>query len=287
MNREFTRKKFFIDNQIRFQVYGVKITINADRRSHLEIVFPLLRKVFFTQLSEIDSNEVNFCFHIRKVPGKGYQLLLDGEVFMESPNRKSFFDTVENRIRVTVAEFAESRVFLHAGVVAWRGKAIIIPGRSYAGKSTLVAELVRRGAVYYSDEYAVLDADGNVEPFPKWLSLRGIIDHYTQLDRPVEKLGGLAGRKTISASMILLMQYDENVEEDLAWQPEELSAGFGIMEILPHTFPIRNKPKFVLEVLNKLVSRAIIVKTIRGDAKQFAVKLLKYLDSHTDLTIKN
>ena len=43
-------------------------------------------------------------------------------------------------------------------IVTWgRGRAIVIPGRTFSGKSTLVAELVRAGATYYSDEYAVED----------------------------------------------------------------------------------------------------------------------------------
>src|SRR5262249_7648261 len=41
------------------------------------------------------------------------------------------------------------------------------------GKSTLVAELVQRGAVYYSDEFAVLDDLGMVHPYRRPLVLRG------------------------------------------------------------------------------------------------------------------
>jgi hypothetical protein len=33
---------------------------------------------------------------------------------------------------------------------------------SYSGKTTLVSELIRAGATYYSDEYAVIDERGRV-----------------------------------------------------------------------------------------------------------------------------
>ena len=66
---------------------------------------------------------------------------------------------------VHVANYAPDRVFVHAGVVAWRGRALVLPGTSFAGKTTLVAELVRAGAIYYSDEYAVLDEQGRVHPY--------------------------------------------------------------------------------------------------------------------------
>lgn len=181
-------------------------------------------------------------------------------------------------IRLTVAEFAVGKVFLHAGVVGWKGQAIIIPGQSFTGKSTLVAELVKKGALYYSDEYAVLDENGSVEPFPKWLSLRGIIDPWTQLDCPVESLGGIAGCKTLPVGLILISKFDKEKKIPKRWNPQKLTQGKGIMEILPHTLPITNDPKYVLKVLDKLTSRAIIVKTVRGAAEEFAGVLLKYLE---------
>ena len=64
-----------------------------------------------------------------------------------------------------VARRSPRLLFVHAGVVGWRGLAIVIPGRGSTGKSTLVAELVRRGAVYYSDAFAVLDEAGRVHPY--------------------------------------------------------------------------------------------------------------------------
>ena len=63
---------------------------------------------------------------------------------------------------IHVAEHAPEYVFLHAGVVAWEDRALLLPGQSHAGKSTLVAELVRAGATYYSDEFALLDSQGRV-----------------------------------------------------------------------------------------------------------------------------
>ena len=37
-----------------------------------------------------------------------------------------------------VAERATDYLFVHAGVVAWEGRAIVMPGASFAGKTTLV-----------------------------------------------------------------------------------------------------------------------------------------------------
>ena len=83
-------------------------------------------------------------------------------------------EALEDHLQLYVAEHAPRRVFVHAGVVGWRGKAIVIPGRTHTGKSTLVKALVEAGATYYSDEYAVLDKRGRVHPYARPLSMRPI-----------------------------------------------------------------------------------------------------------------
>src|ERR687894_479249 len=50
-------------------------------------------------------------------------------------------------------------------VVARGGRALVRPGPSLSGKTTLVAALVRSGAAYLSDEFAVLDPEGRVHPY--------------------------------------------------------------------------------------------------------------------------
>ena len=44
----------------------------------------------------------------------------------------------EGQVRFDVARLAARWTFVHAGVVEWKGRAILIPGASYSGKSRLV-----------------------------------------------------------------------------------------------------------------------------------------------------
>ena len=81
-------------------------------------------------------------------------------------------EALERDLQLYVAEQARRRVFVHAGVVGWRGRAIVIPGCTMSGKTTLVKALVEAGATYYSDEYAVLDERGRMHPYLKPLSVR-------------------------------------------------------------------------------------------------------------------
>ena len=61
---------------------------------------------------------------------------------------------------------------VHAGVVTWHERAVLLPGRTRSGKTTLVTELVKRGATYFSDELALLDRSGLVHPYPRSLCVR-------------------------------------------------------------------------------------------------------------------
>lgn len=68
---------------------------------------------------------------------------------------------LRRRFQVQVALTAPPRLhFVHAGVVEWRGQALILPARQRAGKSHLVAALVERGAGFVSDTFAVVGSDG-------------------------------------------------------------------------------------------------------------------------------
>ncbi|MGI8787290.1 MAG: hypothetical protein ACR2HG_05970 [Pyrinomonadaceae bacterium] len=275
------RVEVFDERQIKFQAFGVKIGIEADEAIYLEEIYKILETLFPNGCEPVEEREIEYHFTIKSKNGEAAAVYRNGEKQVEKMEEKNFFNTIAREIRTTIAEFAVGRVFLHAGVVGWKDKAIIIPAQSFAGKSTLVAELVKKGATYYSDEYAVLDADGNVEPYPKWLSMRDTINSEIQTDCPVESFGAKAGTKTIPVGMVLIAKYKSGRKASQKWSPKRLTAGEGIMEILPHTFPLTNKPKFVLQVLNNLMSRAIIVKTIRGEAREFAETLLSYFESET------
>jgi len=281
MNTKLTRQVLRNEGEINFQIYGVTIGIRAEKIAYLEEVQRHLAKVFPAGLEKYDGRRIEFLFSIRRTKSIGYEMYRNDEKLVDNDNKTIFFAAVESQVRITIAEFARSKVFLHAGVVGWKNRAIVIPATSFSGKSTLVSELVKKGAVYYSDEYAVLDADGSVQPFPKWLSIRSKVKPFTPTVQAVESFGGIAGTATIPVGMVLIAKFDRKKKTLSNWQPKLLSGGQGIMEILPHTLPIRNKPKFALEVLNKLAARAIIVKTIRGEAVEFAETLLNYFDHQT------
>ena len=134
--------------------YGVRIRIRTNQPeilSQLDEYFPPLWK---------PSTAKNFDRLFSLKIGRTHEIFEADERGAKSRSLKIVLEDLERRIKMYVAEMARRRVFVHAGVVAWQGRAIVIPGRSYSGKTSLVAALVRAGATYYSDEYAVLDLQG-------------------------------------------------------------------------------------------------------------------------------
>lgn len=263
-------------NKFGFQSYGVDTGIETNDRKFLEEIIGELGLILPEGYVEVEPVEINYL--IKFDNGGFYEFFIDGDLDASSDNRAILLTYLLSRIRLRIAERAVSRVFIHAGAVVWKDRAIIFPANSFQGKTTLVAELVRNGAGYLSDEYAVLDAEGMVHPFSKMLSVRGVAGEFAQTEIPVESYGGRAMTGSYLPGLVVFTEFVEGAE----WNPTMLSAGQGMLEILSHTIPIRYNPKFSLEVLNKVLNRAIIAKSKRGDSKKFAKLLIDFCEVHFD-----
>ena len=148
----------------------------------------------------------------------------------------------------------------------------LMPRRSFAGKTTLVAALVGAGATYYSDEFAVVDERGLVHPYAKSLSLRS--NGREQTDHSVESLGGTAGSEPLPIGAIVVTRYRRGAE----WRPRRLSAGEGAMALLSNAVPARERPAQVMRAISRAAGDAIMVESERGEADALAPVLLAELE---------
>jgi hypothetical protein len=183
------------------------------------------------------------------------------------------FDRLETELSFAVALNARRRVFVHAGVVGWRGRAIVIPGRTFSGKTSLVAELVRMGATYYSDEYAVFDDRARIHPYARPLGIR-TNSGVEQTRTSVESLGGLRGVKPLPIGMIVVTHYQEGAR----WRPRRVSAGMGALALLDNSLPARARPQEVLITVGQAARCAVALKGTRGEAHEMAESLLERFD---------
>jgi hypothetical protein len=264
----------------KFESFGVKVEIGGNNAVLVEQVSAVARKALLNNVREIGTEDPDHRFEVNRTPGGTYILIKDGRRIASGRSRKKFIQLVDSMICVAVGEYAHDLVFMHAGVVGWRGKAIIIPANSFQGKTTLVAELVRNGGTYYSDEFAIFDREGLVHPFARPLSMRTRSQNgkLRAHELTPELLGGTYGTQPIPVGTVLITEYVPNAR----WAPKILTPGSGVLQMMPHTMPLRHRPDFTLHVLNKIASHAIIASSPRGSAERFAKTLFKFIDNHVN-----
>jgi hypothetical protein len=208
-------------------------------------------------------------------PGVQFGLLTDGMITVDgaqvdwASHRGAALLKLGAIVRHHLATEASAFTFVHAGVVDVGGCGIVFPGRSYTGKSTLVAELVRLGATYVSDEYAVLDPSGLVQPFAKPLSIRtGRNDPLGQLV-PVPQ--ALVADHPVRAALIVLTSYAPGAQ----WRPSVHSRAEGAFALLQNTVSARLRPGSALSATSRLARPAVFLAGRRGEASETAPALLE------------
>ena len=268
------------DFDLVFEAFGVKVRLFSDRPELLELAYEIASKALIKRLEIIENKtiSVDHTFGIHRNSENNLFFTDDGKPTGEFEREIDFRRTLNTMVRVHVAEKAREWVFIHAGVVGWRGRAIILPAASHSGKTTLVSELIRLGAHYFSDEYSVIDPAGMVHPYERDLSIRPPGSEIP-IQVPPAEFGAEIGIDPIPVGMVLLTKF----EEGAVFDPERLSMGIGIMETVPDVIPIRLNTDFSLKVLNTAFRHAIIVKSLRGEAQTAARSILSYFDDNFDL----
>jgi hypothetical protein len=124
----------------------------------------------------------DFCdFHVRIRPRsrrlpwseRRFELLLDRGPAFQPFSRKFALAALEWGLNLCVYGSAHQFLVVHAAVVERNGRALLLPGRPGAGKSTLCAALVMAGWRLLSDELALVDPqDGRVRALARPISLK-------------------------------------------------------------------------------------------------------------------
>jgi hypothetical protein len=258
---------------LRIHAYGRRIGIRTNDPS----VLPRLGEVLPPGWEACYSPLVDHLFSLWAGRDAGraraFHLLYGGfELHARSRNLDEVLHALEKRLHLYVGEAASNRVFVHAGAVGWRGRAILLPGPSRAGKSTLVAELLRAGASYYSDEYAVLDPAGSVRPFARPLSIRSA-EGATRRHSP-EEFGGGPAEGPLPVGLVALTAYRPGA----SWRSRPLTPGRAVLALLRHTLSAQFDPEGAIEVLSRAVRPALLCQGVRGEAAETAERLLAALD---------
>lgn len=245
---------------LRFESHGVGFQISATATALLERIEAALPVGTRRTNRFLDAVSYEFAKHSSQ---SLYSLTIDGVWLAGPASLDDVLAIFEPNLIMRIAERAPHHTFVHAGVVRFHGRGIMFPGYSFAGKTTLVAELVRAGALYYSDEYALIDRDGFVHPYPRSLQMRKPGEDI-QTATPVDEIGGVAGNDPMTIDLVAFCTYKAGGH----FRPRTVTPGRAALEMLQYTMSARFAPEAALGALQRVVTNATLLKGTRGDTSQ-------------------
>jgi len=267
-----------------FESYGLRIGV----RTNAPDMLPQLGPYLPPDWSPVTDPEVDWLYSL-KIGGEGprpgvrhfHLAYSDSALIGRSREMEPVLHAVEADIQAVVANLARERLFVHAGVVGWGEQAILIPGESRSGKTSLVEAFLRAGATYYSDEYAVLDQAGRVHPFPRPLGVRHRQDNgWTR--QPAEGLGAAVGQAALPVGLVLLTEYRPTAH----WRPRPVSRGQAAIALFARTFVAHREPILALDILQRAVAEATALKGARGEADEVVSRVLARLSTSRPQSVR-
>lgn len=191
--------------------------------------------------------------------------LLYGERLVSQ--RLDIWNEFRRYFHLYVGATARNRTFLHAGVVGLDNLAVILPGSSSSGKSTLTKALLELGGVFYSDDLAALDESGLVHAYPKPLSIR--TPNGPRLTMP-QDLGWSLDLPPLKVGMVAHLSFSSQIA-DPSWRT--LSPAQACAQMIANCLSFRTETARDLACFKLLASQAIHLLGVRGEAAPAAALL--------------
>jgi hypothetical protein len=234
----------------------------------------ILKRYIFPSLprTDITTNQSDIFIHVARV-GEQFQLSVDDVVVTSACRPLSLVPPLIRVLDEAVIQRLTSLYVVHAGAVVFDERALLLPGITHAGKSSLVAELLRRGATYFSDEFALIDSEGRVHSYPRPLLLRnGSAEQYPVL--PGE-CNASVGKTPAPVGWILSLQYQPVGD----WTVEDVSQSEGLLTLLRNTPHLVAESPHLLGAFRCAVAGASCYAGRRAEAVHAADQILQLVRS--------
>ncbi|MEN0001231.1 MAG: hypothetical protein AAF940_10120 [Pseudomonadota bacterium] len=250
-----------------FSCYGARIEVSSPDAFIVDALPALVPP--HAQMTALENTDVQV--RVRSHDGDAWQIMTSISDVPVRATTARIFHELQSSLHDAVAQYARGYLFVHAGVVAVDGKAIVAPGKTMTGKTTLVRALIDLGAHYVSDEFAVLSQDGLVHPYPKPLSMRD--EHgVANLVKP-EQVGAKLQVDPVPVGLVARTSY----EEGSVWQPTPMGAAETLLALLANTVAVRTVPALTMQVLGVVSENCTGLGGTRGEAEACANALIEQL----------
>ena len=254
----------------RVRAFGCNIDINAEG----DAAYSFLEQYVFPSLprEEAGGNAPDISVSMVEAGGQ-FRLSVNGVAIDSADRPKELATKLINAIDEAVIRRMTNLYAVHAGAVLIGGRGLLLPGKTHAGKSSLVAELLRRGARYFSDEYALIDAEGQVHSYPRPLLLR----NGTPAQFPVlpEECNSSVASTSAPVGWILTLRYQPGSEWRLVEVPQSM-AMLSLLQNTPHV--LANVPEMV-GPFERAVAGAICLTGERAEAADAVDHILRLVDA--------
>jgi hypothetical protein len=264
-------------HHVAFESYGVRIAVTANDSRVVER-FPFLAPLEARPCEVADADH-----HVDVTTTDGLRFNAKYDVHPEPADDKQIDDDIwvagdadlelvlallEAHVHECIALNAPDHLFVRAGAVLHQGYAIVLPGEGLSGKSTLVAALARAGAVPYSGDYAVFDADALVHPYTRRSPLTPSVTATNGSDGGAAQTAHVEPRET---AVIAFTSYLPGAE----WRPQRMSRGESMLALLAYAVPGEDRPKQTMSGVSRLLEGdPVVMRGERGEADAMASALL-------------
>jgi hypothetical protein len=251
----------------RFEVdaFGCRfqIAICPEARAILEpYIFPQLPRI-------VDASGTPDLF-IRVLQSEGkFQLRVDDSLVATAPAAMNLVTDLIRVLDEAIVQRVKSLHAVHAGAVEWKGRVLLLPGGTHSGKSSLVAELLRQGATYFSDEYALIDSEGLAHAYPRPLLLRN--GRPEQVPVLAEECNAAIGNAPAPVGWILSLVYDSTG----SWDVEPVPQSVALLNLLRNTPQVLADSPEMLAGFHRAVAHASCFAGGRADAVEAAGEILR------------
>lgn len=182
---------------------------------------------------------------------------------------------LESDLALFAAEHLVGRVAVHAALATWRGRSVLLPGPSHAGKSTLALALADLGATVHGDDLAIIDpATGSATGWDRPMRRRrpdGGVDRV-----PLAAASDRTPTGPVAIDLVAVLRHWHDADGDDAWRA--LQAADAVALLLANTVNARRAPDLALDAALAVARRAVAFEGVRGEAGPAARALLGRLD---------
>lgn len=170
------------------------------------------------------------------------------------------WDRLESDLALFTSERLGGLVAVHAGVIRAKGRLILLPGPSFAGKTTLCSAALDAGHEVLSDEYALVDpATGLVVGYPRRLRIR-------RPDGGADRRPAHPSPAPQEVALVAQITFNTALPDGVGLEVTEMSPGDTALALLANTVCASSRPHEAFDAVVAVARSCRGVTGVRGDA---------------------